>query len=109
MEDGLSPNPPRPTVQSVLQGIDLWSPRVELAIIHEEVPWTDLLAGQSPDAILDDDKMALVQQLRSKGLDLVFMATSTTGWRARARRRNCVRPGAASPSRPCSAWWPRAT
>ena len=43
---GFSPNPPRPTVQSVLQGIDLWSRRAELAIIHEELPWTDLLAGK---------------------------------------------------------------
>jgi hypothetical protein len=66
-------------VQSVLQGIDLWSRRAELAIIHEEVPWTDLLGGKSPDAILDDDKVALVQYLRSKGLQLVFMGDLNDG------------------------------
>lgn len=76
---GFSPNPPRPTVQSVLQGIDLWSRRAELAIIHEELPWTDLLAGKSPDAILDDDKVALVQYLRSKGLQLVFKGDLNDG------------------------------
>ncbi len=76
---GFSPVPPRPTVQSALQGIDVWSPRAELVIIHEEVPWTDLLAGKSPDAILDDDKVALVQLLRSKGLDLVFMGDLNDG------------------------------
>lgn len=76
---GFSPNPPRPTVQSVLQGIDVWSRRAELAIIHEELPWTDLLAGKSPDAILDDDKVALVQYLRAKGLQLIFMGDLNDG------------------------------
>jgi hypothetical protein len=76
---GFSPNPPRFTVQSVLQGIELWSRRAEMAIIHEELPWTDLLAGKSPDAILDDDKVALVQVLRGKGLQLVFMGELNDG------------------------------
>jgi hypothetical protein len=76
---GFSPNPPRLTVQAVLQGIDLWSRRAELAIIHEEVPWTDLLAGMTPDAILDRDKVPLVQYLRGKGLQLVFMGDLNDG------------------------------
>lgn len=76
---GFAPNPPRPTVQSVLDGIESWSRRAELAVIHEEVPWTDLLAGKSPDAILDDEKVALVQLLRSKGLDLIFMGDLNDG------------------------------
>lgn len=76
---GFSPNPPRPTVQAVLQGLDLWAPRAELAIIHEELPWAALLAGESPDAILDRDKLPLVQLLRSKGLGLVFMGDLNDG------------------------------
>ncbi len=76
---GFSPNPPRPTAAAVLQGIDLWSPRAELAAIHEELPWTDLLAGMAPDAILDRDKVQLVSYLRSKGLKLYFMADLTDG------------------------------
>jgi hypothetical protein len=76
---GFSPNPPRLSVQSVLQGIDLWSRRAELAIIHEELPWAKLLAGQSPDAILDADKVPLVQYLRGKGLGLVFMGDLNDG------------------------------
>lgn len=76
---GFSPNPPRPTVESVIQGIDLWSRRAELAIIHEETPWAKLLAGQTPDAILDADKVDLVRYLRSKGLQLVFMGDLTDG------------------------------
>lgn len=76
---GFSPNPPRPTVQAVLQGLDLWAPRAELAIIHEETPWAALLAGESPDAILDREKVPLVQLMRSKGLGLVFMGDLNDG------------------------------
>ena len=63
----------------MLQGIDLWSTRAEIAAIHEELPWTDLLAGMSPDAILDRDKVQLISYLRGKGLKLYFMADLTDG------------------------------
>jgi hypothetical protein len=76
---GFSPLPPRPTVQAVIDGIDLWSTRAELAIIHEEMPWTDLLAGMAPDAIIDRDKAELVDYLRGKGMGLVYMGDPTDG------------------------------
>jgi hypothetical protein len=76
---GFSPTPPVQTTAAVLQGIDLWSQRAELAAIHEELLWTDLLAGMSPDAILDRDKVQLVAYLRGKGLKLYFMADLTDG------------------------------
>jgi hypothetical protein len=76
---GCAPNPPRPTVQAVLQGIDMWSTRAEAAIIHEELPWADLLAGMTPDAIIDRDKQGLVDYLRGKGLALFFMLDLTDG------------------------------
>lgn len=76
---GFSPTPPQPTVEAVIQGIDLWSRRAELAIIHEELPWADLLAGMTPDAILERDKVQLVQHLRSQGLQLVFMGDLNDG------------------------------
>lgn len=76
---GFSYTPPHLTTDAVLQGIDLWSQRAELAAIHEELPWTDLLAGMSPDAILDRDKVQLVNYLRGKGLKLYFMADLTDG------------------------------
>jgi hypothetical protein len=76
---GFSPNPPRFTVQTVLQGIDLWSTRAEMVIIHEEMPWRDLLAGMTPEAILDRDKVALVRYLRNKNLALAYMLDPTDG------------------------------
>ena len=76
---GFSPNPPRLTVAAVLQGIDLWSQRAEYAIIHEELPWKDLLAGLTPEAILIRDKIELVQYLRGKGLELIFIGELNDG------------------------------
>jgi hypothetical protein len=76
---GFSPLPPRATVQDVLRGIDLWSQRAELTIIHEELPWRDLLAGQTPESILQRDKVQLVAYMKAKGLQLVFMGELNDG------------------------------
>lgn len=76
---GFSPIPPRPTTAAVIEGIDRRSQRAEIAAIHEELPWTDLLGGMSPDDILDRDKVQLVDYMRAKGLQLFFMADLTDG------------------------------
>ncbi len=76
---GFSGLPPRFTVAEVIRTIDLWAPRAELAIIHEELPWGDLLAGMTPEAILQRDQVQLVAYYRGKGLQLVFMADPTDG------------------------------
>jgi hypothetical protein len=76
---GFSGTPPRLDTATVIAGIDRWSTRAEIATIHEELPWTDLLAGMAPDAILDRDKVQLVQYYRGKGLQLYFMADLTDG------------------------------
>jgi hypothetical protein len=76
---GFSPNPPRASVASVLQGIELWSRRAELAIIHVELPWTELLAGMTADALIDRDTLPLVQVLRGKGLELIYMGDLNDG------------------------------
>jgi hypothetical protein len=76
---GLASLPPRPEVAAVLQGMALWAPRAEVAAIHEDLPWSDLLAGMSPEAILARDKVELVRLLRGQGLSLYFMADPTNG------------------------------
>ena len=76
---GFSPVSARPTAASVIEGIDHWSLRSELAIIHEQMPWTDLLNGMSPDAILNRDKVDLVNYMRGKGLKLVYMGDLDDG------------------------------
>jgi len=66
-------------VAVAIQGIDLMSQRAEIAAIHEELPWKDLLAGMSADAILDRDKAQLVKYLRAKGFKLYLMADANDG------------------------------
>lgn len=62
---GFSALPPRLTINDILRNIDLWSQRADLAIIHEELPWTDLLASMSADAILLRDKTDLADTPRA--------------------------------------------
>lgn len=76
---GFSGLPPRLTVNDVIRTIDLWSPRGDIAAIHEELPWTDLLSGMTPQAILQRDKVNLVAYYRGKGHALMFMADLTDG------------------------------
>lgn len=76
---GFSPTPPVLTVESVLAGIDRWTPRSEFAVFHEELPWTDLLAGMPPVDILVRDKTQLVALLRQRGQRLAFMLDLTDG------------------------------
>lgn len=76
---GFSPIPPRPETAAVIDGIDRWSLRAEIAAIHEELPWTDLLNGVPPETILARDKVDLVNYLRSKGLAIYFMLDLTDG------------------------------
>lgn len=76
---GFSPTPPVLTVGSVLQGVDTWTPRSEFAVFHEELPWTDLLAGMPPADILRRDKTQLVALLRQRGQRLALMLDLTDG------------------------------
>ncbi len=71
--------PPDFKVATAIQGIDIWSQRAELAAIHEEAPWTELLAGADPDALLARDKVDLVRYYRSKGLKLLITVELNDG------------------------------
>jgi len=78
-EMGFFFTPPRVDIAAVLQTIDLFSLRSELAVIHEELPWTDLLNGVSAATILENTKQGLVDYLRLQGQRLFFMADLTDG------------------------------
>lgn len=71
--------PPQPTVPAVVRLVDTMSARAEIAAIHEELPWAELLAGTPVDTILDRDKEGLVKYLRSKGLQIYLMADANDG------------------------------
>lgn len=90
---GFSHNPPRPTVKAVIEGIELWSKRADMAIIHDELPWTALLAGETAEAILQRDKLELVKYLRSKRLGLAYMLDTTNGLERREEAPALVKAG----------------
>lgn len=71
--------PPRLDVATLLQAVDLWSPRAEMVAIHEELPWAELLAGADPDTLLLRDKAPLVAHYRSKGLKLLVQVELNDG------------------------------
>ena len=75
---GFYPNPPTYSTDAVVQLIDQISTRAELVHIHEELPWTELLAGTSAQD-LANAKLPLANAVRGKGMRLGFMADLTNG------------------------------
>ncbi len=76
---GFSGLPPRIDQTVAVQALEIWTRRADIAIVHEELPWTELLAGTPPDSILAREKDGLIQYYRAKGLALVFVADATDG------------------------------
>jgi hypothetical protein len=83
-EMGFYFTPPRIEPDDVIRTIDLFSERAELAMLHEQLPWAALM--NNPDLPAEDilsqpdnNKVGLVNYLRSKGLKIFFMADLTYG------------------------------
>jgi len=80
---GFYNNPPKfGDVGIALQGYDLMSQRAEVVMIHQELPWANLVAGVPMEDILtdpDSNTVALVNYLRNLGLRIFFMADLTDG------------------------------
>ncbi len=76
---GFSGFPPRLDQDVAVQALEAWTRRADIAIVHEELPWTDLLAGVAPDTILRREKDGLIGYYRAKGLKLVFIADPNDG------------------------------
>ena len=76
---GFSHMPPRLSTDKAVRGINLWSRRADLAIIHEDIPWKELLRGDPPAAVVEQKYGQLVDLYRRKGLKLVFVADITDG------------------------------
>ena len=71
--------PPDFKAATAIHGIDIWSQRAEIAAIHEEAPWAELLAGADPYALLARDKVNLVRYYRAKGLKLLITVELNDG------------------------------
>lgn len=75
---GFYPNAPQPTVASILATLDQSSPHAELVHWHSELPWAQMLGGQSP-ADAAASLLQFVDLVRGKGLRFGFMADLTDG------------------------------
>ena len=76
---GFAGSPPRPTVESLLAGIGQWRPRAELAVMHDDLPWADLLAGVPARTLVARDRQPLADHYRSLGLQTIFMVDPSNG------------------------------
>lgn len=78
-ELGFYVTPPRPELGVALQNLDLMSARAEVAMIHDELPWTELLAGTPAETLVVRDTLPLATYLRARGLRVQIMADLTDG------------------------------
>src|SRR5258705_3816313 len=76
---GFANFPPKLDQAVAIQALQAWVTRADIAIVHEELPWTGLLAGTPPDTILAHEKDGLIGFYRSKNLTLVFLADADDG------------------------------
>jgi hypothetical protein len=76
---GFSGFPPRFDLTIALQSIDMWALRADAALIVGEPPWDSLLAGRSPDTLIQNDQLGLANYYRSKGLRIVVSVDPTNG------------------------------
>ena len=76
---GFAGSPPRPTVESLLAGIGQWRPRAEVAVMHDDLPWAELLAGVPARTLVARDRQPLADYYRSLGLQTIFMVDPNDG------------------------------
>ena len=61
---------PKPTIDSYLQSLDLWTQHADAAIISIQVPWDSLYKGTAPDKYIINNFQSLVNYYRSKNFKL---------------------------------------
>jgi hypothetical protein len=76
---GFSNVPPSDDFPLAVRTLETWARRADAAIIHEEPPWTELLAGQSPERIAEQKYAGLVAFWRGRGMELVILVDPSNG------------------------------
>jgi hypothetical protein len=76
---GFSGDPPLPTAESLMAGIEQWRKRAEFAVMKPDLPWAELLAGVPAQELVQRDTVPLADYYRSKGLQIVYMADVGNG------------------------------
>ena len=57
-------------INLVLQSLNLWSTRADVAIINTEVPWDEMFAGTNPATYVVDNYSGLAEFYKSKNMKL---------------------------------------
>ncbi len=76
---GFSWVPPRPELPLALQVIDAFAPRADWGLILVSPPWTQLLAGADPVALVTGNELGLANYYRGRGLRIVVSIDPTDG------------------------------
>lgn len=76
---GFSWFPPHPDLSLALQVIDLFASRADFGLIAVSPPWTQLLAGGDPTALVQGSELGVADYYRGKGLRVVVSIDPTNG------------------------------
>src|SRR5262245_56903651 len=76
---GFSWFPPTPSVPVALQVVDTFAPRADVGLILVSPPWTALLNGGDPAALVTGNELGQAQYLRGRGLAVVVSIDPSDG------------------------------
>lgn len=76
---GFSAFPPRNDFNAAVQSLETWTKRADAAIFHISIPWAGLLAGKTPQQLLEADQMGIVNYYRQKQLPITVTLDLTDG------------------------------
>ena len=83
----------RPTQESALAGLAVWTPRADAAIMHVSVPYKAMLTGTSASTYVNAVDLPLAQYYRDRDLELVVMLDVTDGLNRAAEAPELVELG----------------
>jgi hypothetical protein len=76
---GFSAIPARPELDLALRTVDVWARRADAGLVLVDPPWTELLAGRDPEALVRANPLGLADYFRGKGLRIVASIDPTNG------------------------------
>lgn len=76
---GFSALPQRLDIALVQPNLDVWSRRADVGLVLQEPPWTELLAGTDPEALVRANPLGIAEAFRAKGLRVIASIDPTNG------------------------------
>jgi hypothetical protein len=90
---GFSAIPPKPTEESLLDALQMWTRRGDAAIMHVNVPYEALLTGTTASTYVTEVELPLATYYRGKGLPITYMIDVTNGLDRAAEAPDLVQLG----------------